>query len=600
MNLALFCSMVIAVFIAMLQWWFFRKNKAKIHDFQTFFNRNTDREYAVVIQDNKSQLDNTVAINGSNFAELIEELNIYIQKNRGTTDFSIIQNKTERKISSMYEYATAQLAFPTYIGLMGTFVGIFIGLGLFWWGLTGEGISDEVIGNLITGVLISMLTSFIGLGLSTRSNYLASEAKKMVDEEKNNFFEFIQNELLPSLGNSIIEALDKLHQTINLFEPAFNSVIDRFQSTFDSCTKSFGSAFELNVKVVASSVEKMGQNMDKINENVDLQEKLLTTLHSHGVLKTLNAFVSASKQFDTASESIHRYETMCTAIKEQTDALIEQQRTYNESLTIPSQIVKELNNLLNRITRFEDSINNLGTTIEQTQLLGNRTIQNVERQLSVISRKQELAERYSDIAEDRLQAFFNKQNESLGKMNLQFEQTLINRAELYQQELSRLTEEMRSRRAEIVEEINQKFSITEIRNEFAQLEKLSDIDSQLATLNTQVSDAKIQHIIDTTREDAESIRSALSALRTEIQSNAHTYISTEQLENGLAPLQKLSDIDEALKVINTNMAQDKTEHTLQQTQRELSDLRRSLDQAIKEIKASPIQQEQNRSWWPFR
>jgi hypothetical protein len=390
MTIAFGCSLVAALIIAAIQWRFYLLNRAKLREFQSFFNRDSEKAYTIIRHDEEPQLDATIAIEGSSFAELLDELNAYIHKNRGTTDFSIIQNKTERKLSSLYEYATARLAFPTYIGLMGTFFGIFIGLILFWKGLSGEGISDEVVGNLISGVLVSMSTSCFGLLLSTISNYKASEAKKIVDEEKNNFFEFIQNELLPSLGVSMVDALNKLHQTINLFEPAFNHVIEKFQTTFDGCTQAFGSAFEQNVKVVATAVQEMGRNMDKINENVSLQEKLLNTLHSRRVVDTLNAFVSAAQKFDTVSVSIGRYESMSNAIKEQTASLIEQQRSYNESLTIPSQLVTQLNNLLNRISTFEDSINNLGTTVSETQLLGNRTIKTVELQLNAIKQKQDI------------------------------------------------------------------------------------------------------------------------------------------------------------------------------------------------------------------
>lgn len=62
------------------------------------------------------------------FKTMIGELNDYIRKNKGTTDFSIIQHKTERIVKSKFDDATARLSFPTYIGLMGTFAGVFIGL----------------------------------------------------------------------------------------------------------------------------------------------------------------------------------------------------------------------------------------------------------------------------------------------------------------------------------------------------------------------------------------------------------------------------------------------------------------------------------------
>jgi hypothetical protein len=601
MTFAFILSLCIALFIAAIQLWFYARNKSKLQVFQSFFVRNGDTQYAVVRHEDETQLDTSIAISGSSLACLLDELNVYIHKNRGTTDFSIIQNKTERQISALYEYATAWLAFPTYIGLMGTFLGVFVGLCFFWWGLTGTGISDEVIGNLISGVLVSMSTSLLGLGLSTHSNYVASKAKKQVDEEKNIFFEFVQNELLPSLGVSMVEALNKLHQTINLFEPAFNRVIERFQKTFDECTQSFGSAFKQNVTVVAEAVTQMGTNMNKINENVHLQEKLLKTLHSNDVQDTLTAFVAAARQFDTVSVAINRYETMCSAIKEQTDALIEQQRSYNESLSIPSQLVTQLNALLNRITTFEDSINNLGTTVAQTQLLGNRTIQTIELQLTAIQNKQQIAARYMDITDSHLEEIFKSQDDAIKQMNTRFEGTLLNYAEQFEKALNSLAEEMKSRRAEIVAQIEEKFSIANIHNEFSQLEKISDIESQLTVLSEQVSDAKMQQIIAATRQSTESVKAALSTISEEIQANAHSGISSDQLEHGLAPLQKLSTIEETLKEVSSKVSPAKTEQALQQTQQELASLRASLENAVNVMKSSTTTQSvPNRTWWPFR
>ena len=248
-----------------VQLYYFFGNRKKLDTVRNFFVKK--REYEVYGEAEDSQLNPDVAEEGSSLHTLIKELNEYTKKNHGTTDFSVIQNKTDRKINVLYDNATSRIAFPTYVGLMGTFIGVFLGLLFFTIGLgsspNGEGITDETIGNLISGVLVSMSTSFIGLLLTTITHHLAAETQKEVREDKNEFYEFIQNELMPTLGVSMVAALNKLHHTINLFEPSFNNVIDRFQATFDSCTQRFGSAFEQNVTIVSEAVRVMGENMDK-------------------------------------------------------------------------------------------------------------------------------------------------------------------------------------------------------------------------------------------------------------------------------------------------------------------------------------------------
>ena len=153
---------------------------------------------------------------------LIDDINAYIKKSKGTVAFSIIQNKTERRISMLYEIATSKLSFPTHIGLMGTFAGVFIGLIMFLVGtMAAGGITDSSIQSLITGVLVSMITSCCGIWLLIRSHRLASDATNRIDQDKNSFYEWIQNELMPTVDVSMVEAIGKLHETIGQFEPTF-------------------------------------------------------------------------------------------------------------------------------------------------------------------------------------------------------------------------------------------------------------------------------------------------------------------------------------------------------------------------------------------
>lgn len=123
---------------------------------------------------------------------------------------------------------------------MGTFLGVFIGIFMFLQGFDGAGdVSDESIKNLLTGVLVSMSTSLVGLLLTTINNAKSGEARKNIEEDKNEFYDFVQTELMPALDVSMVLAITKLHETVDRFEPAFDRVINRFQDTFDRCTKGF-------------------------------------------------------------------------------------------------------------------------------------------------------------------------------------------------------------------------------------------------------------------------------------------------------------------------------------------------------------------------
>lgn len=511
-TLSTLISLAVAIIFFGLQSYFFLNNRRKLTVVKNFFLKQKD--YSVTGEGEDSQLETDIASEGSNLRKLIDELNEYTRKNHGTTDFSIIQNKTERKIEMMYENATSKLAFPIYIGLMGTFLGVFCGLSFFSFGLgdSADGITDDAIGNLIKGVLVSMSTSFIGLLLSTISNHYASNVRRIVDEDKNIFFEFIQNQLMPTLGVSMVAALNKLHQTINMFEPSFNRVIDRFQSTFDTCTQRFGDAFARNVEVVSEAVSVMGQNMDKINENVDLQAQLLRTLRSRGVVESLDAFVRAAQNFELVTNALNRFETTRNAIASVTQELINTQRRYNESLELPLSVANKLNQILNRVTEFEKSINALGRSIDKTDMWGNTEIEALKDAITAIKKKQKVAVEAMQLSDGHLENIYKMQAESIQKLGKKYEEALSGFAERYESMLEGLAKELQERRKEIVAALEEKFSLEQIEQEFSQLSRLKKVEELLGSIDSKSSREEVDKTLSETRREVEAIKKTLNDL----------------------------------------------------------------------------------------
>ena len=164
--------------------------------------------------------------------ELVREINDYIKKTNGAVEYAVIKDKTERRIDSLYEFATSKISFPTYLGLMGTFFGVYIGLKCFNAGLGqgNGGITDQMVKELIGGIIVSMVTSLVGLVLMTISNIHASNVQKKVDAQKDEFFEFLQMSVIPTLGTNVSSSLNRLRSTIGKFEPSFRAVIEEFKT----------------------------------------------------------------------------------------------------------------------------------------------------------------------------------------------------------------------------------------------------------------------------------------------------------------------------------------------------------------------------------
>ena len=175
------------------QWKYFRDTARFRELFSGFFDKTVDYGTEKKSTENGEDLTQLkpVGKSGSDLNVLIEEINHYVMKTKGTTDFSVIQNKVERKLNMRYDQSVAKLSFPTYIGLMGTFLGVFMGIFMFILGFdTAGGISDTSIKNLLIGVLVSMSTSLVGLFLTKWINARACDAKKKNEEAKNEFYDF--------------------------------------------------------------------------------------------------------------------------------------------------------------------------------------------------------------------------------------------------------------------------------------------------------------------------------------------------------------------------------------------------------------------------
>ena len=490
---------LVVIAIGVAQFYIFWESRIKLSNVKTLFSKGD----IYVLKDEKS-FEIGLAENGLDavnplFKTIIGELNDYIRKNKGTTDFSIIQNKTERIIKSKFDDATARLSFPTYIGLMGTFAGVFIGLYCFNISDGDDLVNDVMIGKLIHGVLISMLTSLIGLILMTWLNNIAANVKMNLDEEKNCFYEFIQNELMPELGTSMVSALSKLRSTINRFEPAFNNVIDRFQETFDKCTSSFGNAFRENVQVVANAVSAIGGNIALINKNITNQQKLLDALNTSGMNRTLDKFISTTDKFESLADSM----SLLNQVKEETvlatSQLIEVQKKYNESLSIPRTVAEKLNSILDRITTFEGSINQLGARLEKEQMVGNSTINLINKQLDAIEQKNRVALNYSAVADDELQKLYKNQIGVIKTLNENYSAAISNHADDFDNMLNQIRHRLDKKWGLFVSALDNSFNLSDINTDFNYLKKLDTIANQLTSIQQLVKESHASLQEDTSR-----------------------------------------------------------------------------------------------------
>ena len=452
--------------------------------FENFFYRKEEYSTYITYAEGATMPQlKLVGTEGSDLNKLIAEINHYVVKTKGTTDFSVIQNKVERKLNMRYDQSVAKLAFPTYLGLMGTFAGVFFGIWMFLKGFDSAGnISDNSIRNLLVGVLVSMSTSLVGLFLTTLNNAHAGESRKKIEEDKNDFYDFVQTELMPSLDVSLVQAISKLHQTVDTFEPAFDRVITRFQNTFDTCTQAFGDSFEKNVKAVADAVDTMGENMDKINENINLQEQLLSTFRSQDLIKGMDRYVKAAEHFVSITKSLDKFEEARRMMLAAAQEAINIQNSYSESLKIPREIAVRCNQILDRIKTFEETINRVVGDTNNSQILGHDVVETIREQINQIRKKDNIAIRYFETADGKLEDIFQEQTKLLEQLNGRYKKALGEHIDGYEEMLKEQKEELKKRHVEFLDEMRLVVNVEEIHKDFSNLRKLNDIVEQLKRL----------------------------------------------------------------------------------------------------------------------
>lgn len=478
-------SVVVALGFLSFQLKYFFDTKKYRKKFRNFFSK--ERIYSTYLAEGDNEQYpqiNYVSAKGTDLYELIKEINVYLYKTKGTSDYEFIRNKVERKLNMRYDQSTVHLAFPTYLGLMGTFLGVFLGILTFIVGFDNtDSISDESIKNLLTGVLVSMFTSLFGLSLTTINNHFAGEARKKIEDEKNEFYDFLQTEVTKTASASLVSAISKLHDTVDKFEPAFDGVINRFQKTFDRCTKAFGDSFEKNVVAVAGAVNIMGKNMDKINDNIDLQRRLLETLKSREMVNGMDKYIEAANHFVGITQSLNKFEEARRLMLAATQEAIALQHQYNEALKIPREIAIRVNQILDRIKDFEKGVNEAGRALQKRDILGNDIINTLHDQIKGISKKGKIADKYLEMADGKLETLFNEQTKVINEMNHRYKDAIEGHIKGFEDMISEQKKELEKRHEDFLKELQSKFNIDDIRSEFSNLNKINEIVSQLQNIS---------------------------------------------------------------------------------------------------------------------
>ena len=321
-------------------------------------------------------------------------LNMYLQKNKGAaSDFNLMKDVVERYCNSRAEEINIQQPIPLYLGLMGTMIGIIIGIGFL--ALNGgliNGFQMEHISSLMTCVAIAMGASLVGIICTTLISWNTKNATSMVETQKNEFYSWLQTELLPVLSGNAINALYLLQQNLMSFNRTFQSHINGLDATFSRV------------------------------ENVSIKQmELMQLINDLDVKKVAQANISVLKELKSCTGEIAVFNQYINSVSNYLKAVNSLNDSLNEHLTRTAAIEKMgafFEKEINQVAAREQYINAVVANVDNT-------LKNTFEQLSESTQESINELRNSSVTElNALNEYFEEQRSELKKI-LQEQQEAI-------------------------------------------------------------------------------------------------------------------------------------------------------------------------------
>lgn len=289
--------------------------------------------------------DSNLEFKHPKFFDVIKSTNAYLCKNIGASaDFNILQDICERQIQRVDNSIGNLINVPLYIGLAGTFVGIIAGLlGVDFMDNSGA-IDPESINALLQGVVVAMTASLLGLiftVINTAFTYKSSVYKN--DTGKNQYYDFVQRELLPVLNIGMAGSLSSFRSVLDSFIMKFGDNISEYYDTAellnDNLAKQHLVLEEINklsltrtATTIASTFADLKNASDQFNQFFEYQKKLNQNI------------VNADKVVDGLNTAIEKYQKFnhnLEVISDNVSSSIAFQKQFKESLEVHFPTMKD-------------------------------------------------------------------------------------------------------------------------------------------------------------------------------------------------------------------------------------------------------------------
>ncbi|MCM1034884.1 MAG: hypothetical protein NC038_00035 [Paludibacter sp.] len=373
--------------------------------------------------------------------EIIESINRYLYKNKNSvSDFNLIRDIIDRNCSSLEEEIQIQLPVPLYFGLIGTMLGILVGVGALV--ITGSlsnlltsfeppiGIKEgtaafmeaknvydaqatQGIVSLFGGIALAMISSIVGILLTTIGFLGNKNTKANVERKKHHFFSWLQAELLPKISTDFSSALIRLGHDLSSFNNTFSSNANLLKQTISeistatvaqsgllnaierldiahiaqanivvyeqlkNCTEDIF-RLSVNLKEIQSNIKGIGQYMEN---SINDYERRNTFIQDASGKVDLAIIEGQKKLTNGANDIFTKYDELLHTLYMRTEATtVELAKKYNEQT---ESLHKAIVNKLGDVKQLETELRNLVavktsiTNLEKAATDQNRKIDNL-------------------------------------------------------------------------------------------------------------------------------------------------------------------------------------------------------------------------------
>lgn len=291
--------------------------------------------YSVNTFSNEDGIQVIIINNENEVAKEIENsINTYLIKNKGAvSDFNLIKDIVERNCDAVESEIESVTPLPLYLGLVGTMLGIIVGLGAI--GLTtGFGDIQQVVDSLMSEVACAMVASLVGVLTTTFISWKSRKCNVVIEADKNKFYTWIQTELLPVLSSNTVSTLTLLERNLNKFNASFGDTIVKLDEKLSKVGETYEQQLEILRRIENLDMSQMATANVKILKALDSSSKNLEDFAQYMDNSTmyLSEVRKLTKQMDSHLKETESLEIIADFYKKQMNEIALRQDAIKSSV----------------------------------------------------------------------------------------------------------------------------------------------------------------------------------------------------------------------------------------------------------------------------